>query len=253
MSVRAAHGPEVLVLDFDGVLCDSIEECTLVAHLAYEGLPARAFAEPGLAGVPPDVVERFRHYRPFMRHLGHFLVALVDTGPPQDHAAFAARYARVPTARAETFVETATAVRAEVRRDHLAAWLARHRVEAAIAALAAGAYIATARDASSVLEIGRAHGLRLNHARIFHSLRDKTDALASIASLESVRRSDVRLVDDSIENCLAAKAAGFGAGWATWGYHAPGDAKIARTHRIGALTVDELKKAWYCAQVFRLF
>lgn len=233
----------VLVLDFDGVLCDSIEECTLVAHIAHEGLPARAFVAPGLAGVPPDVVERFRRCRPFMRHLGHFLVALVETRPPRDHAAFSARYERIPAAQTQTFVDTATAIRAEVRRDHFEQWLARHRIVPALAALAEGAYIATARDASSVRQILGAHGLILDDARTFHSVRDKTQALASIASLESVRASDVRLVDDNIENCLAARAAGFGTAWAAWGYHAPGDAEIAREQGIQSLTIDDLSAA----------
>lgn len=240
MSAVAACRSGALVLDFDGVLCDSIDECTLVAHLAHAGLPARAFVEPGLAGVPSAVVERFRYSRPFMRHLGHFLVALVETTPPRDHDAFAACYTRIPAARAEAFVEAATTIRAEVRRHHSAEWLAHHRVESRLAALAADAYIATARDASSVRQILRAHGVQLDDARLFHSLRDKTRALESIASQETVLPADVRLVDDSIENCLTARASGFASDWASWGYHAAGDAAIARAHRIRALTIADL-------------
>lgn len=239
-SATAADGRAVLALDFDGVLCDSIEECTLVAHIANEGLPAAAFAAPGMAGVPSAVAERIRHSRPFVRHLGQFLVALTIDRPPRDHAAFAACYARIPAARVDAFVAAAIAIRAAVRRDHLQCWLARHRFETALTAIAGQAYIATARDADSVRVILEAHEVQFDDARIMHSLREKTHALESIASRESVLRSDVRLVDDSIENCLAARAAGFATDWAAWGYHAPGDHRTARANGIRALTVDDL-------------
>lgn len=240
MSTTSPRRHEVLVLDFDGVLCDALDECTLVAHLVHAGLAPADFADPGLAGIPAAVIEHVRRCRPFMRHLGHFIVPLVTTVPPPDRAAFAAQFARIPRAQVEAFIDAATTFRAAVRRDHEAQWLEHHHVKGRVAARANGAYIATARDAESVWQILRSHGARPNAARIFPSLRDKTGALEVIASLESVTAADVRFVDDSIENCLAATAAGYTAEWASWGHHAPGDAEIAHEHGIRSLTIDDL-------------
>lgn len=230
----------VVVLDFDGVLCDSLAECTLVAYLAHEGLPSRSFVDPGLAGVPNSVIQRIARCRPFMRHLGHFIVPLRSTGVVNDRADFNARYEEVPKASVEAFIDAAVDVRQAVRSTYEPQWLAQQHVDARLATLAAGAYIATARDAASVINILRAHAIETDRNRIFGSLREKVSALRSIATLESVDRACVVLVDDSIENCLAATAAGYGAEWASWGYHEPGDADTARAHRILALTVDDL-------------
>jgi phosphoglycolate phosphatase-like HAD superfamily hydrolase len=230
----------VLVLDFDGVLCDSIDECVIVAHIVHAGLPPEAFGDPGLAGVPLDVRERFRSCRPFMRHLGHFLVPLVAPEAPIDRASFAARFEQLAPADVEAFVERAGAVRRSVRATHETAWLARHRVEPGPAARAAGAYIATARDAASVQRILAAHGVAIDARRIFGDLRSKVAAMRSIAARHGVPDRAVRLVDDSIENCIDVQAAGFDARWASWGYHAPGDADAARAHDIPALGIGDL-------------
>lgn len=240
MNATSRECRRVVVLDFDGVLCDSIQECTLVAYLAHEGLAPRRFVEPGLAGVPGPVIARVRSWRPFVRQLAHFVVAFTDTPAPRNQADFADCFAKVPPTEVEAFVDAASAVRAAARRNHRAAWLARHRVNAAVGVVGAETYIATARDAESVCEILRFHGVHVNEARIFDSLHDKTLALDSIASLEAVPPADVLLIDDSIENCRAATAAGYTAEWASWGYTAPGDAAIAREYGIRSLALSDL-------------
>jgi hypothetical protein len=175
-----------------------------------------------------------------MTHLGHFLHGVAGGPPPREHAAFAAGYAALEPRAVERFTAEANALRAVIRRGYVEQWLERHSVDPRLAALVSGAYIATARDGESVRQILRSRGVQFADARIFHSLREKTQALESIASLESVPSSDVRLVDDSIQNCIAARDAGFEANWASWGYGAPGDEDIARSHGIRVLTVEEL-------------
>ncbi len=238
---RLPPAPAVVVLDFDGVLCDSLDECVRIAWAAHEGRPAQAFVAVGAEGVPDAVVERFRRWRPYMRSLEHFLVAIVDDGePPADNPAFAARHAALAPAQVQAFVTAALAYRAEVRTYHRRAWLAHHRVQQRLARLATVSYLATARDRASVREIMGAHGVRLASTRVFHSLSEKVPALETIAGLESVQSEDVGLVDDSVANCIAARGAGYGALWASWGYSAPGDPALAAEHDIPVLTVDGL-------------
>jgi len=231
-----------LVLDFDGVLCDSAEECLDISWLAYTGAPVDAFArrDRGEYAVPPAVAERYWRTRPFMRHLAQFVVPLLDAPAPTDRAAFAERFASLPEGLADTFAAAARAYRAEVRFRHRDAWLAVHGVWPQVARLVDGAYIATARDSASVLEILGAHGVRANAARIYDQLTEKTAALAHIASRESLARADVWLLDDSIDNCLAARAAGFGAGWASWGCSDEGDEAIALARGLPVITLDDL-------------
>src|SRR5215218_9113706 len=108
----------LLVFDFDGVLCDSLEECTMVAWYAYAGEPIERFVIPGLDGVPHDVARRFEACRPFMRHLGHFLVPLAGDRLPATRAEFKARFAALSDADIARFMSAAEAYRNRVRVAH---------------------------------------------------------------------------------------------------------------------------------------
>ena len=119
-------------------------------------------------------------------------------------------------------------------------WLALHGVWPQVARLVDGAYLATARDRASVAEILGAHDVRVDPARIFDELTEKTATLGEVARRESRDRGDVWLLDDSIDNCLAARGAGFGAGWASWGCGDPGDRAIAEEHGIPVIALDDL-------------
>ncbi len=232
--------PPVLVFDFDGVLCDSLEECIMVAWYAHTGAPVGDFAERGLDGVPPAVAERFERCRPFMRHVPHLLVPIVESGTLATQESFDARFAAIGADEADAFAQAAERYRAALRREYPEQWSARHAVERRLTGVIRGAYIATARDAASVGHILRAHGMAIHDENVFGSLRCKPLALDAIATREARPRAEVVLVDDSLENCLAARQDGFGAHWASWGYHRPGDAETARRCGIRVLTVEAL-------------
>jgi phosphoglycolate phosphatase-like HAD superfamily hydrolase len=231
----------VLALDFDGVICDSLEEGLLISWNAHTRAPVQAFVEPGLAGVPPDVTARFTGCRPFARHLGHWLVPFTISSVPASHEEFTARYDELPGQTIKTFTAAAARYRAAVRRTYPDQWLSRHVVQPELGEVLTGAYIVTARDSESVRRILGAHDVAIDGARIFGSSTDKPSALRTIAIREAVAPADVTLVDDNIENCLAAQAGGYGAWWATWGYNAPADHARAISHGIRAISIGALR------------
>jgi phosphoglycolate phosphatase-like HAD superfamily hydrolase len=231
----------VLALDFDGVICDSLEEGLLISWNAHAGAAVRAFVEPGLAGVPPEVTERFTGCRPFARHLGHWLVPFTISSVPASHAEFAARFDELPGQTIDTFTAAAARYRAAVRRTYPDEWLSHHIVQPGLDDVLSSAYIVTARDGESVGRILRAHGIAVDDTRIFGSSTDKTAALRTIAVSEAVDPADVTLVDDNIENCLAARAGGYDAWWATWGYGTPTDHARAVNQGIRAIAIGALR------------
>ena len=110
-----------LVLDFDGVLCDSATECLHNSWASYNGFDVEAFgARTGPYAVPADVAARYWRTRPFMRHLAHFVVPLLDGPVPSDRVAFAERFASLPAGMAEGFATGARAYRAAVRAQRWA-------------------------------------------------------------------------------------------------------------------------------------
>jgi phosphoglycolate phosphatase-like HAD superfamily hydrolase len=238
----SAARTRVLALDFDGVICDSLEEGLLISWNTHTRAPVQAFVEPGLAGVPPEVTDRFTGCRPFTRHLGHWLVPFTISSVPTGHAEFAARYDELPGPAIETFTTAAARYRAAVRGTYPDQWLSHHVVQPGLADVVSGAYIVTARDSESVSRILDAHHVAVDDTRIFGSSTDKPCALKAIAIREGVQPADVTLVDDSIENCLAAQAGGYGAWWATWGYSTPADRALAVAHGVPAISIGALRR-----------
>lgn len=230
----------VFAFDFDGVLCDSLDEGLLISWNAHAGAPVTAFAEPGLAGVPPEMRERFRSCRPFTQHLGHWLVPFVVTSTPTSHAEFIQCYEALAGEMVSHFTAAAGAYRAGARLAYPELWLAHHRVQPRVTKMIGDAYIVTARDTDSVSQILEAQGVGIDRSRIFGSRRSKQDALKAISVTEAVAPAAVTLIDDSIENCLAADAAGYSAWWAEWGYTSVADGARAAARGITRVSIDGL-------------
>jgi phosphoglycolate phosphatase-like HAD superfamily hydrolase len=243
--VTNSPGPGVLVLDFDGVICDSWRECALVTWAAHHRWRADEFGDDAFAALPPGFVARFRALRGYARRLGDFLVPVLTTdehvGSQQD---FDRALARLDPAVIAQFVQRATAFRAAARDGHHARWLAFHDLYDGIAELLAGLvdrmYIVTARDSTSVKQLLSAHGIDVPPDRIYGSRESKDAALADIRIRE---RSWLYFVDDSLPNVVAAQAAGHRAAWALWGYSAAEQHAEATRLGVPALTLHDLPAA----------
>jgi phosphoglycolate phosphatase-like HAD superfamily hydrolase len=233
----------VLAVDFDGVICDSLTEGLLVSWNTHSGASVKAFVDPGLAGVPPAVADRFTRCRPFARHFGHWLLPMVVDEAPSSHAEFAARYDELPQAWVRAFIAAAGRYRAKVRCVYPERWLAHHRVQLGLGNALAHAYVVTARDTDSVRQILHAHAIPIDPERIFGSSSDKNAALQAIATREAVELRAVTLVDDNVENCVAAQTAGYSAWWATWGYNSAADRALASGYGIDAISIDMLRRS----------
>ena len=100
----------VLVLDFDGLICDGLKECVLVTWNGHYKKDASLFSDQGLEAIPSVFIERFLECRNFSKHLGHFLVPLVDqTTPFPDQDAFNSVYSSIEPAIVNEFMEKVSA------------------------------------------------------------------------------------------------------------------------------------------------
>ncbi len=180
-----------LVLDFDGVVCDSLKESLLVVwNGAGDNLPVE-FSVQGLRALPPDFVERFTRYRPYARHLGHFLVPLLQELPlMRTQEAFEAAYQSLDRARKECFIQAVSQYRQQVRETHPVTWLKMQRCYRGIIPYLSRRegpiYIVTARDQMSVLQLLESKGLILAPEQVLGEQSPKLAALATIAEREQV-------------------------------------------------------------------
>ncbi|HSV67206.1 MAG TPA: hypothetical protein VLJ59_15010 [Mycobacteriales bacterium] len=235
----ATPGRGVLVLGFDGVICDTWQEHAVLAWGAYHGWPPDAGPHP-LDAVPADVIAIVRTLRGFVRHLGHLRVPLMpgaDAVRTQED--FDRTYAQLAPDDVTDFTRRAAQFRAEIRTGRWPAWLALHRMydglHGVLSAYGGRLYVVTARDRGSVCALLGEYGVGVAPDRVYGDQESKDTALAHVQTRECVAADRLWFVDDNLGNVLAARSAGHRAVWALWGYSAPEHS--AQAARLGVVTL----------------
>jgi HAD superfamily hydrolase (TIGR01509 family) len=234
-----------LIMDFDGVVCDALEECALVtwlgAHPPSQVSPVSSY----LTAMPRGFVQRFRNIRGFARLLEHFLVA---HRPAAAHIRTRARFDTVfrciATEYVREFTRTANAARARCRTEEPAFWLGLHTLYPGIPQLlqdmAGEVAVVTAKDEQSVRAILERHGLAHTVAEIIGECRQKADAVRELCARHGATPDSVTFVDDNLANAAAVAATGASAYWAMWGYHTSDDLAEAGRTGVRRLELAEL-------------
>ncbi len=234
----------VLALDFDGLIVDGLPESVLVCWNGYHGLGIESFSDQGLAAVPQAFIERFRYYRNFAKHVGHFLMPFQRSETFATQAAFDDSYAALDSQEVDLFIGKVLQYREQSRRSHRARWLSYHEFYPGLVDMLRSPQmpirIVTAKDKGSVLELLQYAGVQLSNVRIYGSCREKLTALRAIADEFGIARQEVRFFDDNVLNARDAQRAGYHAHWAVWGYHAPEHFEIAAEAGLRAVELSEL-------------
>jgi phosphoglycolate phosphatase-like HAD superfamily hydrolase len=241
---------KLLLVDFDGVLCDSSTECLLVAWNAFLGRDTISQGIVGLESIPPGVAARFRHCRGFAKHVGHFIVPLWDTSnclTTQDE--FDAIYRTVPPSTLDGFARRVKSYRRTFRLQRTSEWLGHQGLYPGVRELlmepTIPTFIVTAKDADSVVSVLEHHGVGFERQRIFGDLTDKIATFDHLESCEAIPKADMWYIDDRLLNVIDGKRAGVRALWATWGYQTPGDDAAARQSGVLGLSLrDFLGGPW---------
>ncbi|MFE3739814.1 HAD family hydrolase [Streptomyces sp. NPDC059134] len=224
--VGREQGRGLLALDFDGVVCDALDECALITWLGEQPYDP-ALPGPGqLARVPGEFTERFRKVRDYARVLDHFLVAHHPAaGAIGSQAEFDRLYAALPQPRVRRFVAGASAARDRLREKEPEFWLGLHTLYPGIPGLLRRAgvpvVIVTAKDESSVRAILAHHGLEAAVAEVYGECAAKPEAVREACARRGVPLEAATFVDDNLTNVRGVSAAGVRARWALWGYQTP--------------------------------
>jgi FMN phosphatase YigB (HAD superfamily) len=232
------------VLDFDGVVGDSLLECAAVTWYAKrlqttDDIPPlpRAVTE-----VPDEFLATFSSVRAYCNTLDDFMVAnALAEGSTVNREEF--ERARGDVGLPELAAEAASAerIRDHWRTNHFAEWIALHTVYREVADLlnaAAGAVaIVSAKDADSIWAVLAHCGLGARVQTVVGSCRDKRRALSELAATAG----RIVFIDDNLENAVSASALPeVEAKWATWGYHSPEDVLAAVELGFPSTDLDQL-------------
>ena len=235
----------MLILDFDGVICDALEECALVT---WFGLLDRVPPEPGpvlLDQVPAAFIQRFAHVRNYSRLLDHFAVAkLPAAADVRTQAEFDRLFASLDQREVAEFVSRATAVRNRLRETERDFWLGLHTLYDGIPTLlrrhSGRVAIVTAKDEPSVWEILRWYRLDHTVTAVVGECSRKPEAVRALSRKAGVPTADVIFIDDNLTNAVRVQATGARVLWAQWGYQIPEHRADAARQAITSLELREL-------------
>jgi HAD superfamily hydrolase (TIGR01509 family) len=233
-----------IVLDFEGVICDSVRECRLIAWLgAYP--PGEAPVSSYLMAIPPGFTARFGRILPYSRLLGHFALAHRPAAEGvRSQAAFDEAFAAIPAPEVAAFTDAAQAARRRFRTEEPASWASLHPLYPGVAQVLRehpGAFaVATARDEQSVRAVLDHHRLGGAVSEIAGACQDKAGFVLDLCERHGLAPGKVAFVDDNIRNVTAVAATGASAHWAMWGHRMPEDLAVARKAGVDRLELAEL-------------
>lgn len=235
----------LLALDFDGVICDSVDECHLTALNAWRLLNGREQPLTDFEALDQSAVERFRR----LRHLAHSAPefwALIHFTYHEPGAVGRARFESKMQAEAASlaaFEPLFFKARGQLRSTDPGRWLALNRM---YPQFQAGwerikgrlpLFIITSKDRESIRCFDRIWDLGIPDSHLWTKERgmDKAQALVSLARQADCPPQNFIFVDDNPHHLQQVATTGARCFLARWGYTDPQALQGPTDNRIGAL------------------
>jgi phosphoglycolate phosphatase-like HAD superfamily hydrolase len=237
---------QVVALDFDGTLWDSVHECFVITCKAYEKLgisiPSR-----------PDLEEKFKRGRFFVRIGDEFYLLLnwIIQHPDRDPETMSEE--EQESLRKENglrilFEKTFYEIRQQMRETNFKEWCALQNPYPGILDQIKEiqkkffkVVIATTKDAASVRKLLGIHGLDLDVVGKENTV-DKARQMNFISAAYKVPLSQIIFVDDILEQVKVVRTIGAKGVLAGWGYGSPRQKKEAEHLRIPVLALETFAK-----------
>lgn len=216
----------LLVLDFDGVICDSVEECWVSSWTAYHELFLGGSHSAAPAAVQSDAGKRFRALRPYVRSGEDFILIqqLVSRGAaPASQAEFDREWERPGAPPRQLFKDLYYQARTALFQRDPGAWLAMNRIFPHVPAALAGLsprvplFILSTKKAQFVSATLSANRLTVPEDHVLYS-----EGEPKLAAVERLMRGlpadEAVFVEDQIDALRMNRNARIRTYLATWGY-----------------------------------
>lgn len=218
----------VIALDFDGVICDSLEECLVTAHNAYHRLEGSDRWANSTADIKPEVADSFRRLRHYARNAPELWLIMywaITEGKDLDQAQYDALRSRY-AAKLPTFEPIFFKSRHVLSSADLDRWLGLHRMYPEFRdgwEEVKGRFpihIVTTKDLISVQYFNRHWELGIPEENLWTKERGlpKEEIVRHIAEESGQPIQYVLFVDDHPHHVREVAATGARCFWASWGF-----------------------------------
>ena len=222
-----------LLWDFDGVICDSLNECLLTSYKAFQQYrKGESRLIKSLTDVPRDVKEFFYRTRQYVRRPGEYLILYEGHGTGLrlgNYSAFKDLLS-IHMQKVLGYEEAFFEARKRLRQNGMSEWLGLHHgypwVDEKWERLKKTFefYIVSNKDRQSISLILKHLGLKIAEKNIFgkeFSIQ-KTEIIEHILSKKGIFRERVCLIDDHFAHLMDVAHLEIRLFFATWGYGKPG-------------------------------
>lgn len=219
----------VVALDFDGVICDSMNECMLVAFGAYQAWRTHGESGPLDADlIPASFRDYFRAFRYLVRPAREYWIIVHSFYEGCSTLSWSRfdRLSRKCAAEMAQFEPLYFATRNTFRSNDCEKWLQLHRLYNEFSEPwpclkeACAPYIVTTRDQDSLGRLLHAFGIEIPDERCWtkERLETKPAAISRIAQIQQISVSEVLFIDDHLEYLREVSQIGASVFWAGWGF-----------------------------------
>ncbi|UCH09751.1 MAG: hypothetical protein JSU61_11105 [Fidelibacterota bacterium] len=217
-----------VAIDFDGVICDSVDECHITALNAYHRMTGDIRWVSTIDDLDPEAVQRFRRLRHLARNASEFwlVIHLTYNDPgldgPRHFDDLRQHHLHTLTEFEPLFFQARNRYRADSPRR----WLDLHRMYPEFRdgwdqlKTRFPTFIVTTKDLTSIRLFNEHWELGVPEDRIWTKERgtDKTQAIQHLADSLDISPTDFVFIDDHPHHVLEVASLGAKCFWASWGF-----------------------------------
>lgn len=218
---------KIIVFDFDGVVCDSTDECMVTSWNAWQEWNNRSGFRINLVEFPDEEKAAFRKLRPYVRGAGEYYIlhrSMQEEFPITEQKVFERLRDRWLN-QLDSFKFVFYGARERLRRKDVESWVMLHAVfEEVIAVMKKlngqnRLRVATLKDSTSVRLILEHYGVHLlpDHLLDESQISSKLEALNLYSKQEDLSRDNLIFLDDNVTHLFEPKKAGYNIFLTGWG------------------------------------
>ena len=218
---------KIIIFDFDGVVCDSTDECMVTSWNAWEEWGSRKNFRKTVNEFSKEEKSSFRKVRPRVRGAGEYYIlrrAFSEEINIEDQETYN-NLEKHWQEYIEPFKSIFFKARDRLRKDDVSAWIDLHPIFDNVIEVMKilnkqdRLYVATLKDAKSVMLILNKQGINLSDKKLLDQsqIKTKLQALDIFRKRLGCNKDDRIFIDDNVTHLLDPKNSGYTVFLTVWG------------------------------------